>query len=329
MTDPALRLKLYKNMILARASDDRMAKLKAQNEVAGSAFLGRGQEAFSGAAGLHLKAGDVFAPCIRDQAGRFAFGETPLDCVRTVLGRTTGPMKGRDGNVHRGNWGIGLLPFISHLGAMISPVLGVLLSRRLAGRLGDSVGAASIGDGGMSSGALNEALTIAGVERLPFVLLVADNRYSYSTTSDRTYACAHLVERAAAFGFAGHRCDGTDADACLDTVGAAVAAARTGKGPQMVVADLLRLAGHGTHDDASYVPEDVRSRWGDCLPLFERTLMQQGLLSADESSRIREEARAQIEAAVEQARSEPQADPATDDWQVRSERDLVNLRAAR
>ena len=77
------------------------------------------------------------------------------------------------------------------------------------------------------------------------------------------------------------------------------------------------------------MPEDVRSRWGDCLPLFERTLMQQGLLSADESSRIREEARVQIEAAVEQARSEPHADPATDDWQVRSERDLVNLRAAR
>jgi pyruvate dehydrogenase E1 component alpha subunit/2-oxoisovalerate dehydrogenase E1 component alpha subunit len=93
-------LKLYKLMVLARASDDRMAKLKAQNEVAGSAFLGRGQEAFSGAAGLQLKAGDIFAPCIRDQAGRFAFGETPLDAVRTVL--VVRPMRGRDGNIHRG-----------------------------------------------------------------------------------------------------------------------------------------------------------------------------------------------------------------------------------
>ena len=330
MTDPALRLKLYKNMILARASDDRMAKLYYQGgQIAGSAFTGRGQEAYSGSIGLHLKAGDIFAPCIRDQAGRFAFGETPLDAARTCFGRRTGPMRGRDGNVHRGDWGIGLLPFISHLGAMLAPVAGVLLSRRLAGRLGDSVGAASIGDGGMSAGAVHEALNVAAIERLPFVLLVADNRYSYSTTSDRSYACAHLIDRAAAYGYAPHRCDGTDADACLATVGAAIAAARAGKGPQLVVTDLLRLAGHGAHDDASYVPEDVRSRWGDCLPLFERTLMQQGLLTADEASRIREEARAQIEAAVEQARSEPQADPATDDWQVRSERDLVNLRAAR
>lgn len=329
MSDPTLRLKLFRLMVLARASDDRMAKLKAQGEVAGSAFLGRGQEAFSGAAGLHLKAGDVFAPCIRDQAGRFAFGEVPLDAARTVLGRRTGPMRGRDGNIHRGDWGTGLLPFISHLGAMLAPVAGVLLSRRLAGRLGDSVGVAAIGDGGMATGAVHEALNLAGVERLPFVLLVADNQYSYSTTSDRSFACAHLVDRAAAYGFAPHRCDGTDADACLGTVGAAIAAARAGKGPQMVVADLLRLAGHGTHDDASYVPEEVRSRFGDCLPLFERTLVQQGLLTAAEAAEIREAARAQVEAAVEQARGEPHPDPASDDWQTRSERDLANLRAAR
>jgi pyruvate dehydrogenase E1 component alpha subunit/2-oxoisovalerate dehydrogenase E1 component alpha subunit len=95
---------------------------------------------------------------------------------------------------------------------MLSPVLGVLLSRRLAGRLGDNVGLAVIGDGGMSAGAVHEALNIAAIERLPFILQVADNRYSYSTTSDRSYACAHLIDRAAAYGFAPHRC-GTDADA--------------------------------------------------------------------------------------------------------------------
>lgn len=329
MNDPADRLRLYRLMVLARTSDDRMAKLKAQGEVAGSAFLGRGQEAYSGAAGLRLRAGDIFAPLIRDQAGRFAFGEVPLDAARTVLGRRTGKMRGREGNIHRGDWGLGLLPMISHLGAMVGPVVGMLLARRIAGRQtpGDlSVGVAAIGDGGMNTGALHEALNAAAVERLPFILLVADNQYAYSTTSDRTYACKHLVERAIGYGIAGHRCDGTDADACLETVGAAIAAARAGKGPQMVVADLLRLAGHGTHDDASYVGEDVRSRYGDCLQLYERTLIREGLLTADGAASVREEARAQVEAAVEQARGEPQPDPAAEDWSARSEKDLVNLR---
>lgn len=330
MSDDARRLRLFELMVLARTIDDRMAKLKAQGEVAGSAFLGRGQEAFSGAAGLGLRAGDVFAPLIRDQAGRLAYGETPLDAVRTVLGRSTGKMRGRDGNIHRGDWGAGLLPMISHLGAMVAAVNGVLLARRLSGRqqTGDlSIGVASIGDGGMNTGALHEAVNLAAVERLPLVLLVADNQYAYSTTADRTYACHHLVERAAGYGIAGHRCDGTDADACLATVGAAIADARAGKGPQMVVADLLRLAGHGTHDDASYVPEEVKSRFGDCLQLFERTLVQQGVLDQARISAVRDAARAQVEAAVEQARAEPQPDPAGEDWSARCERDLVNLRA--
>ncbi|MCS6970654.1 MAG: thiamine pyrophosphate-dependent dehydrogenase E1 component subunit alpha [Planctomycetota bacterium] len=326
MSDPELRRRLYRVMVLARACDDRVAALKAQGEIAGSAFLGRGQEAFSGAAGLCLRPGDVFAPAIRDQAARLAFGETPLDVMRVVLGRRTGWMRGRDGNIHRGDWSRGILPFISHLGAMAAPVAGVLLARRLGGRLGDTVGAIAIGEGGMNTGALHEALVVIGVERLPVVLLVADNCYAYSTPRERSYACRDLAERAAGYGFAAQRCDGTDADDCLRACQAAFAAARRGSGPQMVVADLLRLAGHGTHDDASYVPAELRSRYGDCLPLFERTLIREGVLSAEEAERTRAQCRAEVEAALQQARSEPAADAATDEWRVYSESDLLNLR---
>ncbi len=330
--EPADRIRLFKVMVLARTSDDRFARLYAQGgQIAGSAFSGRGQEALSGAAGICLRSSDVFAPLIRDQAGRYGFGETPLEAARTVLGRTTGLMRGREGNVHRGDWSTGLLPMISHLGAMVSPVVGMLMARRMSGKQKDgelSVGVASIGDGGMNTGSLHEAFNVAAVERVPLVLLVADNQYAYSTTSDRSYACKHLVDRAIGYGVVGHRCDGTDADACLATVGAAIAAARAGKGPQMVVADLLRLAGHGAHDDASYVDEDVKSRFGDCVQHYERTLVQQGVLSADGVTAIREDARKQIEAAVAQASTEPQPDPAKEDWSPRVERDLVNVRSA-
>jgi len=36
-----------------------------------------------------LKRGDIFAPLIRDQAGRLAFGEPLLDILRTYLGVKT------------------------------------------------------------------------------------------------------------------------------------------------------------------------------------------------------------------------------------------------
>src|SRR5579862_1338156 len=126
-------LKAYRVMLLARTLDDKFASLYRGGKIHGGVFLGRGQEALSAAMGLSLRKGDVFAPLIRDAAGRLAFGETALDAVRTYLGSALGPMRGRDGNVHRGRPHEGYLPMVSHLGAMISVVNGDLFARRMKG----------------------------------------------------------------------------------------------------------------------------------------------------------------------------------------------------
>ncbi len=321
------RLSLLRWMILARATDDRMAKLKAQGEVAGSVFVGRGQEAYSAAGAMQLRKGDIYAPLIRDQAGRLVFGESLIEVSRSVLGRRTGWMKGKDGNIHRGHVDIGQLPMISHLGAMISVVNGTLLARRLAGKLGDTIGLTCLGDGAMNTGAAHEAINQAAVEKLPLVIQVADNQLAYSTFSDCTYACKDLVDRAVGYGVRGHTCDGTDADACLATMRGAVARARAGEGPQLVVAKLLRLAGHGTHDDASYVSDELKSRFGDCLHLYEHTLRLQGVATPELIAGMWEEARSAIALAVQQALGEPQPDAASLDWQAYAERDLTGFRA--
>src|SRR5436309_1097415 len=159
----------FRWMLLARTLDDKFAGLYRAGKIHGGVFLGRGQEALSVAGGLALRAGDIFAPCIRDQAGRLAFGETVLDAVRTYLGSALGPMRGRDGNIHRGKPKEGLLAMISHLGAMISVVNGALMARRFKG-VSDTVGAACVGEGATSSGSWDEAINQAAVGRLPLVL---------------------------------------------------------------------------------------------------------------------------------------------------------------
>src|SRR5208283_5110727 len=169
-------LAAFRFMLLARVLDDKFAALYRAGKVHGGVFLGRGQEALSVAVGMSLKKGDVFAPLIRDTAGRLAFGETVIDAVRTYLGSTLGPMRGRDGNVHRGRPREGYLPMISHLGAMISVVNGALFARRMKGVLG-TVGAACVGDGASSTGSFHEALNQAAVEKLPLVLILANNQY--------------------------------------------------------------------------------------------------------------------------------------------------------
>src|SRR5437773_7297147 len=197
----------FRWMLLARVLDDKLASLYRGGKIFGGVFLGRGQEALSVSVGMSLRKGDVFAPLIRDAAGRLAFGETVLDSIRTYLGSPLGPMRARDGNVHRGKPREGYLPMISHLGAMISVVNGTLLARRYKGLAG-TVGATCIGDGATSTGAFHEALNQASVEKLPLVLVVADNQYAYSTPTRRQFACRSLLDRTAAYGIEGQSLDG-------------------------------------------------------------------------------------------------------------------------
>src|ERR1043165_1664635 len=266
----------FRLMLLARVLDDKFASLYRAAKIHGGVFLGRGQEALSVAAGLALREGDIFAPLIRDQAGRLAFGEPILDAVRSYLGSALGPTRGRDGNIHRGRPREGLLAMISHLGAMISVVNGALFARRMKGIAG-TVGATCIGDGGTSTGAFHEALNQAAVEKLPLVVIVADNQYAYSTPTSRQFACHSLLDRADAYDMDGHNVDGTDLGACLRVLNDAISQARLGRGPQLVVARLLRLCGHGEHDDASYVdPKLKASLLGrDCLRVAEERSRQE------------------------------------------------------
>lgn len=321
----------YRCMQLSRLVEEKLGSLyRSGGRIVGGVYLGKGQEAFSAALGVQLAAGkDVFGPLIRDQAARIAFGEPLLDGFRTYLGTITGPMRGRDGNIHRGRPREGLLPMISHLGALVSVVAGVLFARRLKGTLGDSVGATSIGDGGTSTGAFHEGMNLAAVEKLPLVVSVANNQFAYSTPTERQFACADLLSRAEGYGVRGWSVDGIDLASCLKGFRAAVSAARSGEGPQMVAGRMLRLAGHGEHDDASYVPESARtSRLGqDCLVLAEKQLLEKGLATAEEVRGWEQECRRSIDAAVAQAGREPLPDPYKEKWDALSTSELVEGRS--
>ncbi|MBL9170864.1 MAG: thiamine pyrophosphate-dependent dehydrogenase E1 component subunit alpha [Verrucomicrobiales bacterium] len=310
-------------MLLARLLDDKFASLYRGGKIHGGVFLGRGQEALSAALGVQLLPGDIFAPLIRDQAGRLAFGEPILDAVRTYLGSPLGPMRGREGNVHRGRPREGLFPMISHLGAMISVVNGALMARRMQGRTG-MVGVSCLGDGGTSTGAFHEALNQAAVEKLPLVLVVANNQYAYSTPTARQFACRALVDKAIGYGVTGHAVDGTDLSSCLEVLGEAVDQARRGGGPQLVVARLLRLCGHGEHDDASYVDPRLKASGigRDCLKVAEDHAVEMGWLTLGRLETWRAEFQQQIDQAVATVQREDSPDPFQEDWCALASRHL-------
>ena len=318
-----LLTRAYRFMVLGRLLDEKFASLYRGGKIHGGVFIGRGQEALSASIGVHLQDHDVFAPLIRDQAGRLAFKETVVDAARTYLGSVLGPMRGRDGNVHRGRPTLGYIPMISHLGSSIAVVNGTLFAKRMKGETG-FVGVACIGEGATSTGAFHEALNQAALEKLPLVLVVANNQFAYSTPASKQFACADISDKAVGYGVRAHHVVGNELFACLDVVGEAIAAARGGGGPQLVVADLLRLCGHGEHDDAGYITEELKkSPLGkDCLDLARGQLIESHLLTATEADSIRSQAISEIETAIAQVQRESAPDPYQEDWCALASRHL-------
>ena len=312
-------------MKLSRILEEKLASLYRAGKVIGGVYLGKGQEAFSASLPVFLnqQEGDVYGPLIRDMAGRLAFGERLMDPVRTYLGSAQGPMRGRDGNIHRGRPRDGMPAMISHLGAMISLVNGMLTARRMQGKTG-FVGGACIGDGATSTGAFHEAVNQAAVEKLPLVIAVANNQYAYSTPNDRQFACKDLVDRAKGYGIRGHSCDGTNLEDCLRTFQDAVKRARAGEGPQMVVGSLLRLSGHGEHDPAGYIPEKLKkSKIGkDCIDAASEQLIEKGWGTEDDLEEWHKEAVRKVDSSVAKALKEAKPDGGRENWYALSTKHL-------
>jgi acetoin:2,6-dichlorophenolindophenol oxidoreductase subunit alpha len=318
-------LEAFRWMLLTRTLEEKLVSLYRGGLITGGVYIGKGQEAVSVACGLFLQKGDIFAPLIRDQAGRSAFGEPLIDVTRTYLGSRLGPMRGRDGNIHRGRPQENQLAMVSHLGAMISVTVGALMAKRSKGEK-NFIGLACIGEGGMQTGAFHEGMNIAAVEQVPLVIVATNNHYAYSTPNDREFACDDLVDRAIGYGFEGYSLDGTDLAACLDVIGGAVKRARAGRPPQLIVASALRLSGHGEHDDASYVTQEIKREpfARDCLKVAEQTIADLNLSDAETLAEWRKDAAAQVDEAIATAQKEAPPEGDKEDWCAISTRELAD-----
>lgn len=319
--------RVFRAMLTARILENKLGSLYKAGKIVGGVYVGKGQEAVSASLAACLKKGrDVYSPLIRDQAGRTAFNEDAemLDCARTYLGSVEGPMRARDGNVHRGRPTEGMPAMISHLGTGISVVAGILLAKRIKGELAGVVGATSVGDGCTSTGSFHEGINAAAVEKLPLVLSVVNNQYAYSTPNDRQFACDDLVDKAPGYGVRGHSVDGTDMLACISVMQEAVARARAGGGPQLVVASMLRLSGHGEHDDASYVDPALKSsKLGrDSMEVGKQQLLDGGFADPAEVKQWELDAAVRVQEAVAIAQKEDGPDPYKDDWMAYSNHNL-------
>lgn len=295
---------------LIRAVEAAGRRLYLQGRLPGSFYDGRGQEATAVGAALAMQTDDIACPLIRDMAVHLVRGVTPAEMLGHYLGKATGPMRGRDGNIHLGAFDRGTIPMISHLPEMLPVGMGVAVSRRRRGV--DSVAFTFCGDGASCGGVFHETLNLAAVWRAPLIVIVERNHYAYMTP-ERTYLpIDSLATRAAGYGIEGMTVDGNDVIAVLETLRSAREHA-SGRSPVLVEAFTYRMHGHGAHDAQNYVPGDELVAWEERDPLTTWRRRAEAALNWDDSRQraLEERVEADVEAGLRDALEAPYPDPAS------------------
>src|SRR5437764_2157235 len=202
------RIWLLRAMLLMRGLEERAMGLYRQGKVPGSFYDGCGQEAVSAGPAFAMAAEDRLCVLHRDLAAHLVRGVTPARILAQYLGRETGLTRGRDGNVHFGDWRVGCVGMVSMLPDMMLVATGMAMAFKLRGERRCAL--TWFGDGSTSRGDFHEAMNWAGVQRLPVIFVLENNQYAYSTPLEKQFA-VDPVQRAAAYGFAGVTVDGNDA----------------------------------------------------------------------------------------------------------------------
>ncbi|MGA9592570.1 MAG: thiamine pyrophosphate-dependent dehydrogenase E1 component subunit alpha [Candidatus Acidiferrales bacterium] len=290
-------LDLYYFMQLNRQLEERMVRLFRQNKIVGGLYSSLGQEAVSVGTAFALEKRDWLAPMIRNIGALLVKGVPPRDIFTQHMAKYTSPTKGKDGTSHFGDLKHRhIVSPISMLGDLIPVMTGVAIGGRYLGQ--KIVTMTWIGDGGSSTGAFHEGLVLAAAQRAPFVLIVENNQWAYSTPVSRQVPVKNLADRAAGYGIASAIVDGNDVVAVYRAAKEAVEECRAGRGPWMIEVKTMRMRGHAQHDPAEYVPAEMFAYWKarDPIARYEKYLTENKLWDAKKKAELD----AKIEALLDQ-----------------------------
>lgn len=285
-TDPTdSRLQLYAWMYYSRHTDNRILELFRQGLIKGTVTGGQGNEGLILPLALIAdKTQDAISFTHRDLGGHLVWSGHLCEHLNQYFANADSPTKAREGNVHHGDPANRSYPMISHLGAMLSNVIGATDSMRRQGH--NSVGLTFFGDGGSSTGDIHECLNLASLISAPVLFVIENNRYAYSTPISEQFAPdTELWRRAAGYGMEGRFVDTTDVLASVAAFDDAIKTVRSTGRPMLLEAHTLRLRGHAAYDTCDYLQpgESEAFHADDPVPRFRASLVAAGHSAAVES----------------------------------------------
>jgi TPP-dependent pyruvate/acetoin dehydrogenase alpha subunit len=298
-------LELYYFLRLTRECDNAILRLYKQGKIVGGAYTGYGNEATAVGSAYALEQHDYLFPMHRDLGAHLVKGQSLRNIFLQQLARANSLTRGRDGTGHYADPPLRIFGNVSHLAAMIPVAVGVALASKL--RKENAVVMNYIGDGGSNVGEFHEGLNMAAVMNLPFVLIIENNQFAYSTPVSKQYAAQKLSDRAVGYGIPGVTIDGTDVVKVYQTCRKAAERARRGEGPSLIETVTMRMHGHSASDDASYVPREMIEEWKkkDPVEKFERVLLNDRILNETVKKQLEEKIASAIADAIEFAERSP------------------------
>lgn len=299
-------LPLFEKMYRIRRFEEEAARAYAQGKIGGFLHLYIGQEAVAVGSEAAIRKDDYVFQTYRDHGTALARGMSAKAGMAELFGKDPGCSRGLGGSMHffdvennfYGGYGI--------VGGHVALAAGAAFKSKYAGE--DNVTICFIGEGGVHIGGFHEACSLAGLWRLPLIVVVENNSYAMGTPFSRHSPVKEVTAIAEGYGMAGDRFDGHDVLHVQNRIGAAVKRAREGGGPTLIEVMTYRFRGHSMSDPGKYrSPEEVEKRkQKDPVMLSRAALLEAGAKEA-QLAEIEQRVDAEIEEAVKFADEAEQA----------------------
>ena len=244
-------------MALSRRLDEKQLILLKQGK--GFFHIGAaGHEAAQIAAAEVLKPNlDYSFPYYRNQAFCLGLGMTSKEHLLSFLAKEDDPSSGgRQMPQHFGHKDLNIVSQSSSTGTQYLQALGVAFGLQRNGDNG--VVYVSSGEGTTSQGDFHEALNWASREKAPIIFHVENNGYAISVPIIEQTSGASVYNITAGYeSLNRYNVDGTDFFETKLAFKKAVDRARKGRGPSVIISNVVRLLPHSSSDDQrKYRSED-------------------------------------------------------------------------
>ena len=309
-------LEIYETMVLARSLDTKMMIMLKQ----GKAFFHMGcsgHEAAQMAAAVALRRGtDWSYPYYRDAAYCLGLGMTSKEQLLGFLAREADPNSGgRQMPQHYSHKELRIVSQSSPTGTQYLQAVGCAMARRME-KTKDVVYVSS-GEGTTSQGDFHEALNWASNAKAPVIFHIQDNEYAISTHKSEQSASSVFSMAAGYKNLSRYEVNGTNFFESNLAFKQAIDRARKGKGPSIIVSNVVRLLPHSSSDDQRKyrTPEELEEdRKRDPLTILEDQCIKEKMFSPQDFEKIRDRISKQVDEESEWAESQdhPDVDTALD-----------------